>query len=109
VVKFSKDHKAFAQEIKMMKRISKHSTGKYCCPEVVSYGMATQNDSLKAWVIMPRYGYNIEYIALKMDFKLLKTSIYDIGTAILATLESIHKAGYVYNDLKLDNLMVGYN
>ena len=38
-----------------------------------------------------------------------KTSIYDIGTALLTTLEATHKAGYVFNDLKLDNLMVGYN
>jgi serine/threonine protein kinase len=99
----------FATEIKMMKRISKHSKGKYCTPEVVSYGMASHKECLKAWVIMPRYGYNLEYIAHKINFKLLKASIYDIGTAILTTLEAVHTAGYVYNDLKLDNLMVGYN
>ena len=70
--------------------------------------MATQNGIMMAWVIMPRYGYNLEYIFSKMDYKLLKTSIHDIGIAILQTLEAVHKAGFIYNDLKLDNLMVGY-
>ena len=70
--------------------------------------MATQNDKLMAWFIMPRYGYNLEYIFNKMEHRLLKSSIYDIGLAILFNLEAVHKAGYVYNDLKLDNLMVGY-
>ena len=92
----------------MMRRISKHSTGKNCCPQVVSYGMAMQRGALMAWMIMPRYGQNLEYISYKMGLKLSRQSIYDIGTAMLTTLESVHKAGYVFNDLKLDNLMVGY-
>ena len=109
VVKLSSEYKDFAMEINMMRRISEHSFGKYSCPKVVAYGMAAHKDNLMAWVIMPRYGRNLEYICQKMQYKLLKSSIYDIGNAILTTLEAVHKAGYVYNDLKLDNLMVGYN
>lgn len=83
VVKITKEYKVFAKEIKMMRRISKLSTGKNCCPEVVAYGMAIQKGVLMAWMIMPRYGHNLEYICYKMDFKLSRQSIYDIGTAIL--------------------------
>ena len=37
-----------------------------------------------------------------------KASILDVGLAMLTNLEATHKAGYIFNDLKLDNLMVGY-
>lgn len=35
-----------------------------------------------------------------------RSSCYQLGVHILNMLEQIHAAGYVYNDLKLDNLMV---
>jgi serine/threonine protein kinase len=57
---------------------------------------------------MPRYGYNLDLYCSKLEYKLSNESILDIGKAVLFTLEATHKAGYVYNDLKLDNLMVGY-
>jgi casein kinase 1 len=38
-----------------------------------------------------------------------RASVLDVGIAILMCLEATHKAGYVFNDLKLDNLMVGLN
>lgn len=38
-----------------------------------------------------------------------KETIFEIGLAMLVTLEAVHSAGYVFNDLKLDNLMVGIN
>lgn len=70
--------------------------------------MAVEDDKLYAWVIMPRYGYNIESLFVRMDDKFSPGTIFDIGVAMLTSLEVVHKAGYVFNDLKLDNLMVGY-
>ena len=32
--------------------------------------------------------------------------MYSLGISLLNGLEKIHNAGYVYNDLKLDNLML---
>ena len=37
-----------------------------------------------------------------------KETIFELGLAMLTTLEAVHKQGYVFNDLKLDNLMVGF-
>ena len=36
----------------------------------------------------------------------LKTSL-QIGIELLTSMEYIHNSGYTYNDLKLDNIMVG--
>lgn len=33
----------------------------------------------------------------------------DLGIAIINVLEQIHNAGYIYNDLKLDNILVDLN
>ena len=38
-----------------------------------------------------------------------KETIFEIGLAMLTTLEAVHSSGYVFNDLKLDNLMIGIN
>lgn len=36
-------------------------------------------------------------------------SIYVLGCKVLDALEIIHNAGYVYNDLSLDKILVGHN
>jgi serine/threonine protein kinase len=70
--------------------------------------MIIHKEILMAWAIMPRCGMNLENYFEMMDHKMSKNSVYDAGTAILSMLEATHKAGYVFNDLKLDNVMVGY-
>lgn len=66
-----------------------------------------QND-MRAYIIMPRYGKTLENYFYKVDLKLSNISVYNIGIQILNNLEIIHKAGYVYNDLKLDNIMLDF-
>ena len=108
VVKITTQYEAFGSEIKKMRRISKHSKGRFSTPEVECYGMAVQGEELMAWVIMPRYGVNLEYVCERLGYQLSHATIHDVGSAILTTLEAVHKAGYVFCDLKLDNLMTGY-
>lgn len=108
VVKIANDYKNFASEIKAMRKISKHSYGKHTTPLVVDYGMTIFNGDLVSWLIMPRFGSNLETIFEKREQKLNKASVLDIGIAVIDTFEATHKAGYVFNNLKLDNLMIGY-
>jgi serine/threonine protein kinase len=61
-----------------------------------------------AWVIMPRFGQNLENYFEKMKNQMSSASALDVGLAMITSLEATHKAGYIFNDLKLDNLMVGY-
>ena len=91
-----------------MRKIQKQSTKGSLCVNVVAYGMAIQKTTLMAYLIMPRYGYNLDILFHKTKYQLSKSSIYDVGFAVLKNLEACHNEGYVFNDLKLDNLMVGY-
>jgi serine/threonine protein kinase len=99
VIKIASNTPQFTEEIKIMKIVNKdvESLGKFC-----------QNGNLMAWVIMPRYGSNLENCFKKIGSKFSKGCIYEIGTAVLTHLEAVHRAGYVFNDLKLENLMVDY-
>ena len=58
---------------------------------------------------MPRLGQNLEDYFSKQHEQLSSASIRDLGCAIVSMLEAVHKAGFTYNDLKLDNLMVEFD
>ena len=58
---------------------------------------------------MPRYSRTLENYIHKMDYKLSKISVYNIGLQLLRNLETIHAAGFVYNDMKLDNIMMNFS
>jgi hypothetical protein len=71
-VKFAQEFNKFGAEINIMKRIYKKSQFEMECstPEVVEYGIIIQSDDVKenqydefelmSFVIMPRYGANLE-------------------------------------------------
>lgn len=46
---------------------------------------------------------------IKRNFNMSSASIFHLGLSLLNTLEIIHNSGLVYNDLKFDNILVGYN
>ena len=86
-------------------------------PEVVEYGMIIKNSDnllqpeepvLMSYMIMPRYGSNLENYFEKQGCQMSNDSILQFGVAILRMLEGIHAAGFTYNDLKLDNVLVGF-
>ena len=54
---------------------------------------------------MPNYGsVNLEKFSEKCT--LSSSSVLSLGLKILEAIQLVHKAGYVYKDLKLDNLVV---
>ena len=55
---------------------------------------------------MPEYGENLESLFRRQRELFTKDAIYRIGIKVLDILEQIHLAGYVYNDIKLDNLLL---
>lgn len=92
----------------------KKNTNKYATPEVVEYGMIlftnqqANNEELLSYMVMPRYGQNLETYFERQQCNISNASILEVAQATLNMLESVHAAGYAYNDLKLDNLMVGF-
>ena len=59
-------------------------------------------------MIIPRYGNNLENYFASINCRLSKISVASLGLSVLSCFEKVHKAGFVYNDLKLDNIMVGF-
>ena len=57
---------------------------------------------------MPRYGKTLEELMFKIKFKISRETIYVLGLRILSALEIIHNAGFVFNDLKPDNILLEY-
>lgn len=60
-----------------------------------------------SFYIMPRFGLNLEQYFDQQNRTLSKASVYGLGIKVLSILEQIHSSGYIYNDLKLDNLLIG--
>ena len=123
VIKISADYKLFGKEINAMKKAYKKTSdfvGKdQSCsiPEVVEYGMIIQSSQnlqsneepvLMSYMIMPRFGSNLENYFEKQSCKMTNKSILHFGICMLKLIEGIHSAGFTYNDLKLDNVLVGF-
>ena len=56
---------------------------------------------------MERLGETLQYYIMKRNRGFSITTVCQIGHRLLNILEKVHQAGLVYNDLKLDNIMVG--
>lgn len=59
-----------------------------------------------SYFIMDKYGDNLlNYYQKLHGFS--KKTIFQLGIRLIDALERIHEAGYVFNDLKLDNVLIG--
>lgn len=126
VVKMSEKTKIFCKEISAIKNIWKTSQAAQAdqsnlgkTPEVKAYGTLVVTDSnqssadpqeykLMSYLVMPRYGINLESLFQCRNNQFSKESTYFLGIQLLNMLQQVHEAGYVYNDLKLDNLLLNY-
>ena len=55
---------------------------------------------------MDNLGYDLYHIFALSDDKMSKPSVFHLGLCLVHILEMVHSAGYIYNDLKLDNVVV---
>ena len=83
-----------------------NKSDKHNNPKVVSYGLAVFKGKMMAWAVMPRYLMDLEtYFSLMTNVISLK-SICEIGVGLLSLLEGVHRAGYVFNNLKPESIML---
>ena len=74
-------------------------------PEIRDYGRFNKY----VYAIKPRFGVSIETLFRSRKCHFSKESIYSLGIQIIDILQMIHDAGYVYNDLRPDNLFLDYS
>jgi serine/threonine protein kinase len=60
---------------------------------------------LAGFYVMPKYDINLRDF-LKLSEKVDTDMIFDMGCQLLDAFEALHEAGYVYNDLKPENIMI---
>lgn len=56
---------------------------------------------------MPRYGKNLEKLFSEHKHRFSLKTILQISVRLVDIFERIHDAGFTYNDLKLDNIVIG--
>ena len=61
------------------------------------------------YVVMPRLGMNLHELFNKKNGSFTEESIYSLGIQLLNILEKVHRAGFIFNDLKLDNLLLDFD
>lgn len=57
---------------------------------------------------MPRYGLDLHQYFHNCGKCFSDQTVVEIGTSLLSSLQKVHNEGYVYNDLKPDNILVDY-
>ena len=114
VIKITDDCMPFTSEINAMRKIRPSATIRPddSTPSVIDYGLINHEldgeVTMLAYLIMPRYSHNLDTWFEKMKFTFTNETILHLAQRLLSVFEEIHSAGYVFNDLKLDNIMVGY-
>ena len=72
-------------------------------PILYSYGLHKN----KPYQIQERFGHTLEYYQrLRNKNKFTFKTVHQIGIQVIKLLEQIHSTGYVYNDLKPDNILL---
>ena len=130
VIKVSDDYKMLSREIEALKDIRKMDKATKTeypydyVPTVLSKGMfileAPAQDSMsdqnpsadcsqvfKSFYIMPKFGRNLESLFAEHNYNFSDKTVYQLGIQLLRILEKIHQSGNTFNDLKLDNILVG--
>lgn len=63
--------------------------------------------NLFSFYVMPKYGKDMETYFTEQGKRLSLSSILRLGIKMIDVLEQVHQSGYIYCDLKLDNILAG--
>ncbi len=68
-----------------------------------------KHGKVNSYIVMPRYGVNVADLYIQRHCFFSVSSVLDLGCRVIEQLRGVHKAGYTYNDLKPDNIMVEFS
>jgi serine/threonine protein kinase len=113
VIKISKDFMVMGREIQALKAFhNSNPRDRNVVPNVLAYGMfgnvVEGQKTLYSFYVMPKYGKDIDSYFHEQGKRFSLQSIVRLGIKVLDVLEQVHNSGYVYGDLKLDNILVGH-
>lgn len=57
---------------------------------------------------MTRFGEDVESRLLHRRYKVSKESVFSLGFKLVNIIEQVHNSGHIFNDLKLDNVLLGH-
>ena len=66
------------------------------------------DDQVWSYIVQEQLGSTLEHHLFQRDEAFTPVCCYKIGLQLLEQIKVIHDTGYTFNDLKLDNIMVGY-
>lgn len=69
--------------------------------------MKAFEDQIWSYIVQEQLGQTMEHHLFARDEPFSPGCCYKIGMQLLEQIKLIHDAGYTFNDLKLDNIMVG--
>ena len=67
----------------------------------------TKINDRQSFIVMQKLGRTLKYYFEQRQGKFSLKTVCQIGIQLLRILERLHEQGFVYNDLKLDNIIVG--
>ena len=70
-------------------------------------GADKSGKKLMSYYILQKYGNNLDNIFTQFNMQFSMKTICQIGIRLINIIQVIHEAGYVYNDMKLDNVLIG--
>lgn len=76
-------------------------------PVCHSTGSFDYNDKKYRFLVLQRYGKDLQDIINENNNKLHPKTVFTVGYAVIHALEYIHSFGYVHQDIKAANLMLG--
>jgi len=67
----------------------------------------SEDKKFLSFYVMPKYGQNLEQLFTHYNNHFTTKTILQIGIKLVDIIEKVHLAGFTYNDLKLDNILIG--
>ena len=70
--------------------------------------MKAFEEQIWSYIVQEQLGDTLEAHLFERDEAFSPSCTYKVGLQLLDQIKCVHETGYTFNDIKLDNIMVGY-
>jgi len=86
----------------------KHNKHRLGMPKYMGSGSHTYSDNKYRFMVMERFGSDLQKIFEKNDRKFPLKTTYQLGLQVIDVLEYVHSKEYIHADIKASNLLLGH-